>query len=208
MLAILVQGIGYGLAAAAQPGPFQMFLISQTLDRGWRRTLPMALAPLLSDGPIISLSLLVLSRLPGWWQRLLNVAGGLFLLYLAYTAYLSWRRFDGTQFVSTEQSSYGVLKATMMNALSPGPYLFWSLVTGPILLAGWRQATALGIGFLIAFYATMVASLAAIIVVFGLARKLGPRLTHVLVGISAIALLGFGLYQLALGLVLCAQPIP
>jgi hypothetical protein len=91
-----------------------------------------------------------------------------------------------------------------MNALSPGPYLFWSLVTGPILLAGWRQAPALGVGFLIAFYATMVASLAAIILVFGIARSLGPRLTHFLLGSSAIALLGFGLYQLTLGLILGA----
>jgi threonine/homoserine/homoserine lactone efflux protein len=202
MLAILAQGIGYGLAAAAQPGPFQTFLVSQTLNRGWRRTLPMALAPLISDGPIICLSLLVLSRLPDWWQRVLNVASGLFLLYLAYTAYLSWRRFDDTQLFSAVPASYGVLKATLMNAISPGPYLFWGLVTGPILLAGWRQTPALGLGFLIAFYVTMVASLAAIIVVFGLARKLGPRLTHALLGISAIALLGFGLYQLALGLVL------
>ena len=202
MLAILVQGIGYGLAAAAQPGPFQTFLVSQTLNRGWRRTLPMALAPLISDGPIIALSLLVLSRVPDWWQRLLHIASGLFLLYLAYTAYLSWRRFASTQLTAAEPASDGVLKASLMNALSPGPYLFWSLVTGPILLAGWRQAPALGVGFLIAFYSTMVASLAAIIVVFGMARKLGARLTRALLGTSAIALLGFGLYQLALGLIL------
>jgi threonine/homoserine/homoserine lactone efflux protein len=199
MLAILIQGIGYGFAAAAQPGPFQTFLVSQCLNRGWRRTLPMALAPLISDGPIIALSLLVLSRVPDWWQRLLHIASGLFLLYLAYSAYLSWRRFDDTRLTSVQPASHGVLTASMMNALSPGPYLFWSLVTGPILLAGWRQSPALGIGFLIAFYATMVTGLVAIILVFGMARKLGPRLTRVLLGVSAIALLGFGLYQLALG---------
>jgi len=199
MIAILLQGIGYGFAAAAQPGPFQTYIVSQSLNRGWRRTLPMALAPLLSDGPIIALSLLVLSQVPDWWQRVLHIASGLFLLYLAYSAYLSWRRFDSTQLTSTEPASHGILKASLMNAVSPGPYLFWSLVTGPILLAGWRQAPALGLGFLIAFYATMIACLAAIILVFGLARKLGPRLTHALLGISAVALLGFGLYQLVLG---------
>jgi threonine/homoserine/homoserine lactone efflux protein len=201
MLALFVQGVGYGFAAAAQPGPFQTFLISQTLDRGWRRTLPMALAPLISDGPIIALSLLVLSRVPDWWQRLLHIAGGLFLLYLAYSAYRSWRNFERTQAASAAPPSHSVLKAGLMNALSPGPYLYWSLVTGPILLAGWRQAPALGVGFLIAFYATMVASLTTIILVFGVARKLGPRLTRMLLGSSAIALLGFGLYQLVLGLI-------
>jgi threonine/homoserine/homoserine lactone efflux protein len=60
----ILQGIGYGLAAAAQPGPFQTYLISQALIKGWRRTVPAALAPLVSDGPIIALCLLVLSQLP------------------------------------------------------------------------------------------------------------------------------------------------
>ena len=43
----------------------------------------------------------------------------------------------------------------MMNAISPGPYLFWSLAGGPILLAGWRQVPANGIGFLVGFYGAM-----------------------------------------------------
>jgi threonine/homoserine/homoserine lactone efflux protein len=206
MLAYLLQGVGYGFAAAAQPGPSQTYIISQCLSRGWRRTLPMALAPLLSDGPIIALSLLALSRLPDWWQRFLHITSGLFLLYLAYGAFLSWRRFDATELTAAQPPTHGVLKATLMNALSPGPYLFWSLVTGPILLAGWRQAPAAGFGFLIAFYATMVASRTAIILIFGMARRLGARITHTLLGVSAIALLGFGIYQLVLGL-MSASPV-
>jgi threonine/homoserine/homoserine lactone efflux protein len=53
----ILQGIGYGFAAAAQPGPFQTYLISQTLIKGWKPTLPAAFAPFLSDGPIIALSI-------------------------------------------------------------------------------------------------------------------------------------------------------
>src|SRR5215211_2821282 len=90
----ILQGLGYGLAAAAQPGPFQTYLISQTLIKGWKRSLPAALAPLLSDGPIILLCLLVLSQVAPWLQRFLYIAGGLFLLYLAYGAYETWRNFD------------------------------------------------------------------------------------------------------------------
>lgn len=67
----LLQGIGYGFAAAAQPDPFQTYLISQTLLKGWKRTLPAAFAPLVSDGPIIALCLLVLSRVPLWLQGFL-----------------------------------------------------------------------------------------------------------------------------------------
>jgi threonine/homoserine/homoserine lactone efflux protein len=90
----ILQGIGYGFAAAAQPGPLQTYLISQTLRKGWKRSLPAAFAPLLSDGPIIALSLLILSQVPPWFQRFLYIAGGLFVLYLSYGSYKSWKNLD------------------------------------------------------------------------------------------------------------------
>jgi threonine/homoserine/homoserine lactone efflux protein len=200
MWAYLIQGIGYGFAAAVQPGPFQAYLISQTLSQGWRQTLPAALAPLMSDGPIILLTLVVLSQVPVWFQRFLYIAGGLFILYLAYAALVGWRNFDEAGVVTHAASRQSVLRAAMMNALSPGPYLYWSLVTGPILLAGWRQAPVNGLGFLVSFYATIVLSLSGTIVVFGTARRFGPKVNRALLGVSAIALAGLGLYQLSLGL--------
>jgi threonine/homoserine/homoserine lactone efflux protein len=196
MLVYLIQGLGYGFSAATQPGPFQTFVISQALNRGWRRALPVSLAPLISDGPIIALMLLLLSQVPPWLVQILHVVGGLFVLYLAWGAYRSWRDFGPVEATSSQQ---GILKAAMTNALSPGPYLFWGTVTGPILIAGWRQRPANGIGFLAGFYLAMVGTLVGMIVTFGAARHLGPRVNRVLLGVSAIALAGFGLYQLWLG---------
>ncbi|NTW94980.1 MAG: lysine transporter LysE, partial [Chlorobiaceae bacterium] len=46
MLTYLIWGIGYGFAAAMQPGQFQAYLMAQTLRQGWRKTLPMIFAPL------------------------------------------------------------------------------------------------------------------------------------------------------------------
>ncbi len=92
----IFQGIGYGFAAGVQPGPLQTYIISQTLTKGWRRVLPAAFAPLISDGPIITICLLVLSQVPLWLQRFLYIAGGLFVLYLAYGAYQTWKHFDPT----------------------------------------------------------------------------------------------------------------
>lgn len=195
----ILQGIGYGFAAAAQPGPFQTYLITQTLIKGWRRMLPAALAPLVSDGPIIALCVLILSQIPPWLQRFLYIAGGLFVIYLAYGAYRSWKTFDATLRLPEQGSRQSVLKAAMINTLSPGPYIFWSLVTGPILLAGWQEAPLHGMAFLGGFYLTMIASLIAVILIFGTARKLGPRVNHVLLGVSAVALFCFGLLQLWLG---------
>ena len=53
--------------------------------------MPAVLAPLLSDGPIIVLVLIVLSRVPPWWIQLLRFAGGFFILYLAAGALRFWR---------------------------------------------------------------------------------------------------------------------
>ena len=195
----ILQGIGYGFAAAAQPGPFQTYLITQTLIKGWKRTLPAALAPLVSDGPIITLCLLVLSQVPSWLQRFLYIAGGIFVLYLAYGAYKSWKAFDVNLRVSETGAQQSVLKAALINTLNPGPYIFWSLVTGPILLAGWRETPIHGVAFMSGFYITMIVSLAAIIMVFGTARSLGPKVNQILLGVSAIALFCFGLIQLWLG---------
>jgi threonine/homoserine/homoserine lactone efflux protein len=200
MLTYILQGLGYGFAAAVQPGPFQTYVLSQALNRGPRRALPMALAPLLSDAPVIALVLLVLSQVPDWLLRFLHVASGLFILYLAWGAFKAWRAFDVAASLKASPSRQGLLKATLMDMLSPGPYIFWSLVTGPILLEGWRKAPALGIGFLAGFYAAMVASMVGLILLFGLARHLGPKVNHVLLGLSAIALAGFGLYQLYRGI--------
>lgn len=196
----IVQGIGYGLAAAAQPGPFQTYLISQTLIKGWKRTLPAAFAPLVSDGPIIALCLLVLSQVPPWLQRFLSIAGGLLLLYLAYGAYETWKTFDSTIPHIEAESQQSLLRAALINTLNPNPYIFWSLVTGPILVTGWRETPVYGLGFLGGFYAMMILGLSAIILVFGSARQLGTKVNHALLGISAIALFCFGLFQLWLGI--------
>ncbi len=200
MLTYILQGLGYGFAAAVQPGPFQTYVLSQALNRSWRRALPMALAPLLSDAPIITLVLLALSQVPDWLQRFLYIASGLFILTLAWGAFKAWRAFDADAVLEANPPQQGLLKAALMNVVSPGPYLFWSLVTGPILIEGWRETPALGIGFLTGFYTAMIASLAALILLFGLAKHLGPKVNRILLGLSAIALTGFGLYQLWRGI--------
>ncbi|HET9908111.1 MAG TPA: LysE family transporter [Anaerolineales bacterium] len=195
----ILQGIGFGFAAAVQPGPFQTYMISQSLTKGWKRSLLIAFSPLISDGPIIALSLLVLNQVPLWLQRFLFVAGGLFVLYLAHGAYQSWKNFDPNKVSDETADQRSILKGALMIIISPGPYIYWSLVTGPILLKGWREAPILGVGFLAGFYVTVILGLIGLILLFGKARELGQRVNRALIGVSAIALFCFGLYQLWLG---------
>ncbi len=198
MFGYLLLGITYAFAAAVQPGPFQSYLAAQALSRGWRRTLPAALAPLISDGPIILLVLLVLSQVPPWLQNVLQVAGGLFLLYLAYGAWKTWRDYHAAAPAAGGQKT--LLKAVLVNLLNPNPYLAWSLVMGPLLLKSWGEAPANGIALLVGFYTTMVACQAGIILLFSAAGGLGPRVGRILVGVSALALACFGVYELWAGI--------
>jgi threonine/homoserine/homoserine lactone efflux protein len=196
----LLQGITLGFSAAVSPGPFQAYLISQSLRLGWRRALPAVFAPLISDGPIIALVLLVLTNLPPLFLRGLQIAGGFFVLYLGWKSYQAYRNFQPLNLDNAAAERQNVLQAALMNFLSPGPYIFWSILAGPILIRGWGEMPGLGLSFVTGFYAAMVGTLAVLVIIFGAARQAGPRANRVMIGISTLVLVGFGAYQLWQGL--------
>jgi threonine/homoserine/homoserine lactone efflux protein len=195
----LILGITFGFGAAIQPGPLQTFLISRALHGGWRSTLPAACAPLVSDIPIVILVLLLLSRLPDWAINVLYLAGGCFVLFLAYSAIKSFRHYSFNQTALLQSRRQNFFKATVVNLLNPNPYLAWSLVMGPTLLRGWREDPVNGIALAGGFYVTLICTTGGIILLFAAIRRLGPKVNRILIGVSAIALAGFGLYQIWLG---------
>ncbi len=199
MAVYLVLGITFGFAAAVQPGPLQTFLISRTLSHGWRYTLPASCAPLISDIPIIILVLLILNSVPIWMEQFLHFAGGIFVLFLAFGAFRAYRSYNLNQVVSPQTGRQNLFRATVVNLLNPNPYLSWALVMGPLLIKGWKEAPANGVSLVAGFYLTMILITGIIIILFAAMRKFGPKLNRILIGLSAIALAGFGLYQLWLG---------
>ncbi len=201
MTAYLIFGISYGFAAAIQPGPLQTYLICQSLKRGWRSTLPAAFAPVISDIPILFLILLLLSTMPPGFVNMLRIGGGAFLLYLGFRAFKSWQEFNADQNLEEKSSQQTLVNAVFVNLLNPAPYLGWSLIMGPLFLEGWRVVPLNGISLVAGFYLTMILTLAGIIILFGLARRLGPKVSKILLGLSSIVLFVFGVYQLWKGLI-------
>ena len=199
MIHYIIFGITYAFAAAVQPGPFQTYIISQTLRQGWKRTLPAAFSPLLSDIPILIVTLLLLSRVGQGFFRFLHCGGGMFLLYLSYRSFKAWRNFNAERALGVQSGHQTLFHAAGVNLLNPNPYIGWSLIMGPLFLKGWRETPVHGISLLVAFYCTMIISLAGIIILFAFARNLGPRVNRASLVLSAAALACFGLYQLWLG---------
>ena len=200
MSTYLLLGISFAFAAGVQPGPLQSYIVAQTIKKGWRQTLPSAFSPLISDGPILILVLVILSSVPDNFIIFLRLAGGLFLLYLSGTAFNSWRNYKEEEIALTESGQKTLMNAVVVNILNPNPYLGWSLVMGPIFLEAWDKSPVTGITMLIAFYSILVLTLAGTIILFGLARKLGPKVSKILLGMSSLALFAFAVYQLWAGI--------
>lgn len=200
-LSYLTQGALLGGAAAAQPGPFQAYLLSQVLSAGWRHTLPAAFAPLISDGPIIALMLFVLSRTPDWFLAALQLIGGFFLLYLAWLTLRAVRAAASTEAAPAPTSGrQSVLRAAMMNALSPGPYIFWGTIGGPIVVSGWRESPWYGVSFFLGFYPALIGVLNLIIMLGATVGSISPRVNRALGAFSTAALALFGVYQIGQGI--------
>ncbi len=201
MVQNILLGSGLAFAAAVQPGPLQTFLFARVAVAGWRRTLPAALSPLLSDWLVAAVVLLAIGRLPAPVQHLLRSAGGVLLVYLA------WAAIDGSRSGRAAGPEAGrsaprtLLQAALVNLLNPSPYLGWALVIGPAVVTAWREAPTTAIAFLVAFYGTMVATLAALIVLFGATSLLGPKGRSALVRLAALLLAVIGLFQLWVGMV-------
>lgn len=191
-------GITYAFACVVQPGPFQAFLFSQSITNGWRKTIPLVFAPLLSDLPVILLVLLVLTNVPHLVLQVLQIVGGLFLLYLAINAFKSWRTYIPN--VKQDVPQLNILKAVLVNLLNPNPYIAWSLVMGPILIESWSKSPANGIVLLTGFYGSMIIYSTWLIGLFAAARNFGPRIIKISIGISVIAFAAFGFYQLWAGI--------
>src|SRR5512136_1927261 len=117
-----LQGAALGLSAAATPGSLQTLLISETLLGGFKRGARITLTPLITDAPIIVAVLLILNRVPPVVLQLLSIAGGLFVLYLAWSLFKQWR--SNTQLQVNVEGAQpigwrGLWRASIVNWLNP-----------------------------------------------------------------------------------------
>ena len=197
------QGAALGLTAAATPGSLQTLLISETLLGGFKRGARITLAPLITDAPIIVAVLLILNQVPPVVLRLLSIAGGLFVLYLAWSLLKQWRQAAQAK-VSVEGAQpigwKGLWRAVVVNWLNPNPYIFWTLVGGPTLTAAIHQAAAYGAAFLVSMYGVFISGMLILVAVFHFARNLGPRVVRGLLLISIVVLALLGVVLLKQGL--------
>jgi threonine/homoserine/homoserine lactone efflux protein len=196
MLELMVRGTSIGFSAGMTPGPLQAYLLSTTLNLGWKRSLPIVLSPLITDIPIIFVCVFLLGALPPLFITAIQLVGGLFVLWLAWGSYQSWRKgatLAADDDESAKPATNPLPRAMMMNLLSPGPYIFWTLINGPLLIQALNNSLLHAAAFMFSFYGTFLALLAGMVIIFGRVGSLNPQVTRRLILFSAIVMALFGL---------------
>lgn len=187
-------GLSMGLSAGISPGPLLALVIAASLRSGLKGGLSVALAPFVTDLPIIVLSIFLVDLLPPGALRWVGTVGGLVVIWMGVEMLRSARKAtlpddSGVQSEPNRELWRGVV----VNALNPHPYLFWATVGGPALVSGWRISPWYAAAFLLSFYTLLVGSKMAI--AWLVSRQAG--------GLSLVwyrrALAGCGLLVLGMG---------
>jgi len=171
-------GLVLGLAAGFSPGPLFALVVSLSLRHGAREGMLAATAPLVTDAPIVALSLLALFTLSGagWVLGLLSVGGGLFAAWLG----INNLRYSGGGDESTP-APRSFRQGVAANFLSPYPYVFWLTVGAPLVVGAWKERPVGAVLFLALFYASLVGSKLAVALAASRSRALVSGRVHVLV---------------------------
>lgn len=191
--AAALAGATLGLSAGFAPGPLLTLVLSQTLAHGPREGVKVALAPILTDAPIILAAWLVLSRLAGTPAILgvVALAGAALLCRYGFECFKAPPQNAG----DPRTAPRSILRGVAANFANPHPYLFWATVGVPFLLETSSSGAAAVVLFLAVFYGCIVGAKVLAAVLTGRFRQFLSSRTYRLF----MAGLGLSLFYFADG---------
>jgi threonine/homoserine/homoserine lactone efflux protein len=184
-LPFLISGIVFGFVAGILPGPLLTLVISETLKHNRKEGILVASAPLITDIPIVFLSIFIISKLAHFHYVLgaISFCGALFIGYLAYESITV----KGIDINLQKIKAQSLRKGIITNFLSPNPYLFWIAVGAPIVLKGYKISILASLFFITGFYLFLVGSKVIIALVVDRAKAFLKSTAY----LAIIRILGF-----------------
>jgi threonine/homoserine/homoserine lactone efflux protein len=163
----LISGVVFGLSSGLIPGPLLTLVISETLKHGIREGIKISIVPLLSDLPIVLVTILILTRISDIRPALgiISILGTIFLFYLAIES-LSFRGSD----IDSEVKPQSVKKGVITNLLNPNPYIFWLSIGAPTVVKAMDIGLLSASLFIFSFYFSLVGSKIIVAFVTGRSR--------------------------------------
>ena len=170
-------GTVLGLSAGFSPGPLLTLVISETLQNDVKSGVKVALAPIITDLPIIILTLFILSKLSNFHNILgiISLIGGFVILLMGYQG-LKTKEF---KFDTEENKPKSLTKGVLANSLNPQPYLFWFSVGAPIMTKAMNLNFSAPLAFITSFYVFLVGSKILLAVLTGKSKSFLSGKTYV-----------------------------
>lgn len=167
-ITFLFSGVIFGLSGGLTPGPLLTLVISETLKHDVKEGIKVAIAPLLTDLPIVLITIVVLSRLENILPLLgvVSLLGSAFLTYLAYESI----SFKGVDIDLEQERPQSMRKGVIVNFLNPSPYMFWFTIGAPLVLKALNIGVFSAFLFVFGFYVFLVGSKVVVAVVVGKSR--------------------------------------
>lgn len=159
-------GAGLGLAGGAAPGPLTALVLTRTLRYGRAEGIRVAMAPIITDGPLLLGSAVLARHLSDGILAGISLAGAAFLVVLGIESL----RAKPLNLHALEVPTGGVMRAVLTNLLNPHPYLFWVAVGGPLVAEASQTGTPSVLGFLAGFFGGLCGAKAAMALLAGSAR--------------------------------------
>lgn len=152
----LFMGMILGLSAGLSPGPLLALVISETISKGLGAGIRIALAPLITDLPVVTISFLLVSGLSGFDPMLgaISLIGAAVILKMGISCIRTAKELPA----STGSMSGSLVKGVVINLLSPHPYLFWITIGAPSASKAWQIHPGAAAGFVTCFYLLLVGS--------------------------------------------------
>jgi threonine/homoserine/homoserine lactone efflux protein len=168
MIHFLTIGLVLGLSAGLAPGPLLTLVVSETLRYHVGAGIRVALAPLISDLPIVVVSVGLLSTMSGFE----SVLGGISLVGGAVVFRMGVHGLRTRALVIEPEisGSNALAKGVLVNVLSPHPYLFWISVGAPLVHRAMAVSVAAAGAFILGFYLLLVGAKVVLALVVGRSR--------------------------------------
>ena len=158
MISALVAGTILGLFAGLAPGPYTTMVVATGLERGFKKALPLAFTPFITDVLPLVTTVLILDRLNWTALTILGVAGGAVVVMIG----VRFIRYNARPRRLTKAGKWkgsargGHVIATGL--LNPSPWIFWLVVGSPLFLASLSHSRAAGAVFLVALFFVNIGS--------------------------------------------------
>jgi len=155
-MTFLTIGILLGLSAGFSPGPILTLVISETLQHDIKSGVKVALAPVITDLPIIIVTLWFVTQIAHFniILGIISLVGGCVILVMGFQSIRIKEVTLGLQEVKSNPFTKGIL----VNVLSPHPYLFWLSVGAPIVTKAMNDSIFAPLAFISSFYVLLVGS--------------------------------------------------